>query len=117
MTEQTESLNERLENAREQFREAAEKLQKAVLGVANRLEQGSSEFFESIVAAGEKVEKEKEKARKATSRKKAEPGPVESYANRVVATLGLPSADDLEALNKKLDSLTRKVRKLEKASA
>ena len=117
MTEQTESLNERLEQAREQLREAADKLQKAVLGIANRVEQGSSEFFDSLVAAGEKLEKQKQKASKTSASKKAEPGLLESYANRLVASLGLPSSEDLQALNKKLDSRTRKVRKLEKAGA
>ena len=117
MTDQTESLNERLEQVKEQLLEAAEKVQKAALGIATRLEQGTTEFFDSLVATGEQIEKDKEKARKSAARKKQEPGVLESYANRAVASLGLPSSEDLEALNKKLDSLTRKVRKLEKAGA
>lgn len=117
MTEQTVSLSDRIDSAREQLQDAAEKLQKAVLGFTGRVEQSSSEFFQSLISAGEQVEKEREKARKSAARKKPEPTLVEGYANRLVANLGLPTADELQALNKKIDSLTRKVRKLEKASA
>lgn len=120
MNDQTstqQALIARLEDTRDQLLAGADKLQKAVIGIARRLEQGSSDLLQELVSTGETVEKQKEKARKAAARKKPEPGLLDSTLNRAASSLGLATAEDFQALNKKLDSLTRKIRKLEKAGA
>ena len=122
MTEATtasdNALSQRVTQAREELTSAAEKLQKAASGLAGRVEKRSTDLFQSLVQTGEKIEKQRSKAKKAPSKKaKAAPGALESYAGKVFNALGLPTANDLQALNRKIDSLSRKVRKLEKASA
>ncbi|MDF1820865.1 MAG: phasin family protein [Alcanivoracaceae bacterium] len=116
--EQTE-LKARIEEAREDLKAAADKLQAAARGALSRIEGGATGLFEDLVKAGEAFEKQRSKGqkKKTTTAKKADASRVESIANRAVGALGLPTSDDMQALNKKLDSLSRKLRKLEKATA
>lgn len=122
MTEATtaseSALSERVSQAREELVAAAEKLQKAASGLASRVEKRSTDLFESLVQTGEQIEKQRSKGKKSSSKSaKAAPSPLETYAGKVFNALGLPTANDLQALNRKIDSLSRKVRKLEKAGA
>lgn len=121
MTEATaardNAVSQRVTQAREELAAAAEKLQKAATGLAGRVEKRSSDLFQSLVKTGEQVEKQRSKGKKAGQKAKAEPGKLETYAGKVFNALGLPTANDLQALNRKIDSLSRKVRKLEKAGA
>ena len=62
--------------------------------------------------AGEKRQKAQSKPQKKTT--KAQPSQLDEVRSKVAAALGLPTRDEVEALNKKLTSLTRKVNKLAK---
>lgn len=122
-SQETTELKARVEQAREELKAATEKLQSAARGALGRIEDSASGFFEGLVKAGEAFEKQRAKGskaatgKKAAAAKKAQATRVETIANRAVGALGLPTSEDMQALNKKLDSLSRKLRKLEKASA
>lgn len=105
-------LNENLEKAREELQSISDKTLRAARGAWNRVEQTSTELFDDLVKAGEKVEKERSKAQK-----KAQKGAgSEGLRGKLAELMGMPTRDEVEALNRKLNTLSRKVRKIEKES-
>ncbi len=112
-TETRNNLSERLEQAREELENVTEKARKAARGALNRIENNSSSFFDELVKAGEKYQKEREKERKKAA-KSSRAKESEGLRDRVAGYLGLTTREDLEQLNKKLNTLSRKVRKIEK---
>lgn len=114
-TEEQKTVSERLDTATEDLREVAHKLRLAARGVVTRLGENSNEFLDELVKAGEKLQKEREKERKKAARgNAARKSGLEEARERLAGYLGLPTQEEVEKLNKKLNSLNRKVRKLEK---
>ena len=117
-SQEQSDLSARIEEARAELKAATEKLQNAARGIFTRIEESATGLFDDLVKAGESFKKERSKDQKKTAKaKKADANPVESLANKAFGALGLPTSDDVQSLNKKLDSLSRKLRKLEKATA
>lgn len=108
-----EQLNERYEQVTTEAKAALEKLNTAVRGAYTRLEENGNELFQTLVKTGEKRQKAQTKPQKKTTAKK-QPSQLDEVRGKVASALGLPTRDEVEALNKKLASLTRKVNKLAK---
>lgn len=104
-------INARLEQAREELSHALEQARKAARGVTTRLSERGTALFEELVKAGEARQKS------AGTGKAAAEGTLDTLRQRTVDLLGVPTREDMAALNRKLDSLTRKVRKIEKAAS
>lgn len=107
-------FNERYEQVATEAKATLEKVNNAVRGAYTRLEDNGNELFQNLVKAGEKRQKAQSKPQKKTT--KAQPSQLDDVRSKVAAALGLPTRDEVEALNKKLASLTRKVNKLAKES-
>lgn len=107
-----ETLSERLDEAREELQQLVEQTRKAARGALHRIEDSSSSVFNDLVKAGEQYQKQREKERRKQGNQSA--GVSAGVRERVADYLGLTTREDLEQLNKKLNSLTRKVRKIEK---
>ncbi len=90
--------------------EMIEKTASAVRGTFNRTSDAATRFFQELVDAGEKVEQQ----RKSTDKKETTGGGLRAKLREY---LDLPTREDIEALDKKLNTLSRKLRKLEKGSA
>jgi polyhydroxyalkanoate synthesis regulator phasin len=110
-------LQARTENARAELKAAAEKLEKAARGAATRVEENSKKLFDELVKTGEKLVKQQDKSAKKADKKAAEGSRLEQLTNRGAALLGLPTREDVVALEKKLAAVQRKLTKLEKGSA
>lgn len=108
-----EQLNERYEQVATEAKAALEKINTAVRGAYTRLEENGNELFQTLVKTGEKRQKSQAKPQKKTTAKK-QPSQLDEVRGKVASALGLPTRDEVEALNKKLTSLTRKVNKLAK---
>lgn len=113
----TETTRDKLQEVTDQVRqipetlgEIIEKAASAARGTFNRTSDAVSGFFQELVDAGEKVEKQ----RKTSGKKATADGGLRA---RVREYLDLPAREDIEALNKKLNTLSRKLRKLEKEAA
>lgn len=114
-SEEINRITERLDVTTEELREMAHKLRLAARGAVTRLGSSSNEFLDELVKAGEKLDKERRKAEKKSARGGDQPRKtVEEARQRLAGYLGLPTQDEVEKLNKKLNTLQRKVRKLEK---
>lgn len=113
-TESAKSINERLEQARNDLRDAAEKLQEAVRKAGENAENRLQSLREELKKTAEQLRAE---GVSKTARSVIESSTINlrGLANQAVSSLGLPTNDDVEALNKKVESLSRKIRKLEKA--
>ena len=109
--ETLKTLNERLEKTREELQSLTDKTVSAARGAWTRIEKNSSEFFDDLVKTGEKIEKQRGKAQKKAA------SSADSLRDRLAGALGLPTREEVEALNRKLNNLSRKVRKIEKESA
>lgn len=112
---------ESLDQAREELIAARDKAVKALRGAVTRAEQRGNELFQELLKAGEALQEERAKAQsklqgKAKAGKTSAESALETLRQRTAELLGLPTRDDVEALNKKLNTLTRKVRKIEKAA-
>lgn len=107
-------LNERYEQLNAETRATAEKVGNALRGAAKRVEQSSTELFETLVKTGEKRQKTSAKTKPAAKKVTAKPSTLDDLRSKLAVALGLPTQRDVEALNKKLNSLTRKVNKLAK---
>ncbi|WP_111656696.1 phasin family protein [Isoalcanivorax indicus] len=113
---------ESLDQAREELTAARDKAIKALRGAVSRAEQRGNDLFQELVKAGEALQKERAKAQskvqgKVKAQKASAESTLDTLRQRTAELLGLPTRDDVDALNKKLNSLTRKVRKIEKATA
>lgn len=114
-TQEQKTVSERLDTATDDLREVAHKLRLAARGVVTRLGENSNEFVDELVKAGEQLEKTREKERKKAGRSAAaNKSALEQARERLAGYLGLPTHEEVEKLNKKLNTLNRKVRKLEK---
>lgn len=114
-SEEINSITERLDLTTEELREIAHKLRLAARGAVTRLGSSSNEFLDELVKAGEKLDKERHKATKKAGANGSQPAKaVEEARQRLAGYLGLPTQDEVEKLNKKLNTLQRKVTKLEK---
>ncbi|MCK0152367.1 phasin family protein [Alcanivorax sp. S6407] len=110
-------FNERYEQINAETRAAAEKVSNALRGAAKRVEQSSTELFDSLVKTGEKRQQELAKSAKTTAKKAADKvSALDELRSKLASALGLPTQSEVEALNKKLNTLTRKVNKLAKDS-
>lgn len=119
--ESLDQINARVERAREELKDALEQARKAVRGVVTRVTDRGTELFNELVKTGESLQQERAKTQtktQKTAQKKAADAEslFTSLRQRTATLLGLPTQDDIAALDKKLNSLTRKVRKIEKAT-
>ncbi|KAF0809208.1 hypothetical protein A167_01969 [Alcanivorax sp. S71-1-4] len=115
--ESLDQINARVERAREELKDALEQARKAVRGVVTRVTDRGTELFNELVKTGESLQQERAKAQKTAQKKAADAESLfTSLRQRTATLLGLPTQDDIAALDKKLNSLTRKVRKIEKAT-
>lgn len=106
-------INERYAQVSAEAKDAFEKINVAMRGAISRAEASSSELFDSLVKTGEK--RQKAQAKTGTKKSaKAEPTQLDQVRTRVAQALGLPTRDEVEALNKKMATLNRKVNKLAK---
>lgn len=96
----TTTLNAKLSDLSTEISTTADKLSKAAQGAVTRLSESGNEFFQDLVKSGESL-------RARTNDKR-----VDEWRARLAHTLGLPTRDEMEALNKKLDRISRKVNKL-----
>lgn len=111
--ESPDQINARVERARDDLKDALVQARKAVRGVVTRITGRGTELFNELVRTGESLQQERARAQK----KSAEAENLfTSLRLRTATLLGLPTQDDIAALDKKLNSLTRKVRKIEKAT-
>jgi polyhydroxyalkanoate synthesis regulator phasin len=111
-TDTTKTLNERIDAARAELKEAVEKAQAQAKELAEKLEARAKSLREELEKAREKGLAESAKAAAGSTT-----NTLKSLPHRAISALGLASNDEVAALNKKLDSLTRKIRKLEKGAA
>jgi polyhydroxyalkanoate synthesis regulator phasin len=86
-----------------EFSAAASKLSKAARGALNRFSETGNEFFQELVSAGEALQ--------ARSSEQAARAGV-TWRLRLADLLGLPTREDVESLDKKLNRISRKVNKL-----
>ncbi|AJD48156.1 hypothetical protein S7S_08710 [Isoalcanivorax pacificus W11-5] len=115
--ESLDQINARVERAREELKDALAQARKAVRGVVTRVTDRGTELFNELVKTGESLQQERAKAQKAAQKKATEAQDLlTSLRQRTASLFGLPTQDDIAALDKKLNSLTRKVRKIEKAT-
>lgn len=105
-------LNERYEQAATDAKAALDKANDALRGALSRLEENGNSLLNNLVKTGEK--RQKAQAKPAKKNAKAQPSQLDEIRGKVAQALGLPTRDEVEALNKKLASLTRKVNKLAK---
>ncbi|PKM22571.1 MAG: poly(hydroxyalkanoate) granule-associated protein [Gammaproteobacteria bacterium HGW-Gammaproteobacteria-14] len=118
VNETLKDLQARAEQTRDELKASVEKLEKALRGAATRVENSGKQWFEELVKTGEKLKQQQQKATtKASKKAAAEASRLEQLVNRGVAALGLPTRDDVAALEKKLAAMQRKLTKLEKSSA
>lgn len=108
-------INARVEQAREELARALEQLRKAARGATTRLSERGTALFEELVKSGEALQQQRQKA--GAQSKDSVEGTLGALRQRTVELLGVPTQEDLATLNRKLDSLTRKVRKIEKAAS
>lgn len=108
-------INARLEQAREELTGALEQVRKAVRGATARLNERGLALFEDLVKTGEGLQQQRQKS--AADGNGGAHSTLDNLRQRAVDLLGVPTRDDMAALNRKLDSLTRKVRKIEKAAS
>lgn len=85
------------------FSAVASKLSKAARGALSRFSETGNEFFQELVSAGE--------TRQAKSGNQAA-GVRGTWRLRLVDLLGLPTREEMESLDKKLNRISRKVNKL-----
>ncbi|MCH8543016.1 MAG: phasin family protein [Alcanivorax sp.] len=115
--ERLDQINTRLEQAREDLRATSDKAVKAVRGAVTRVEQRGTDLFQELVKTGEALQKTRSKNQSKTAKAGKKPElSLDALRQGTASLLGLPTRDEVEALNKKLNSLTRKVRKIEKAA-
>ncbi len=96
----TATLNAKLSDLSSDISTTADKLSKAAQGAVTRLSESGNEFFQELIKSGESL------------RAKTNGKGVEEWRARLAHRLGLPTRDEMEALNKKLDRISRKVNKL-----
>lgn len=109
-------LQQRAEQTRDELNNALDKGEKALRGLISRVEERSSALFDELVKTGEKFRSQQDKPASKKD-KAATDNRLEELTNRGAALLGLPTREDVAALEKKLASMQRKLTKLEKASA
>jgi len=117
MTEtETNSVNERINATTEQARELTHKVRLAARGAVVRVENTGNEVLDELIKTGEKLDKERRKQQGKTSGQgNKQPSRLDEVRARVADYLGLPTREEVEKLNKKLNTMQRKVNKLEKA--
>lgn len=126
MSEQT--LNDRIESATAQAKEAVQKLQDRAVELKGQLQETATSKLEPLRESTEKAAQEQSEKLKQAAQEQSEKLKqaadklltqleIEARLGAILNRLGMPTSNDLKALDKKLNSLTRKVRKLEKASA
>lgn len=97
----TATLNAKLSDLSSDISTTADKLSKAAQGAVTRLSESGNEFFQELIKSGESLRAKTSKSSDA-----------DQWRVRLAHTLGLPTRDEMEALNKKLDRINRKVNKL-----
>jgi polyhydroxyalkanoate synthesis regulator phasin len=113
---ESNSVSDRLNATTEQVREVTQKLQLAARGAAGRLEDTGNELLDELVKTGEKLEKERHKQQQKKNRQAGgQKSTLDTARERLAGYLGLPTRDEVEKLSKKLNTVQRKVNKLEKA--
>lgn len=113
-SESSKSINERLDQARVDLKDAAEKVQDAIRKASENAESRLQALRDELKKTAEQLRTEGV-AKTARSVIESSTINLRGLANQAVSTLGLPTNDDVEALNRKLENLSRKIRKLEKA--
>lgn len=103
------------------IKESAQQIWSASVDAINRAQQGSNRVFETLVREGEALrENIHKKTRKATSVSDVTSRATDTWDRleqvfetrvaRALATLGVPTRSDIQALNKRIDELTKLVR-------
>ena len=88
----------------------ASKLSKAARGALTRIGDNGNEWFQELVKTGESLRaKTARETGQAKTRTKAE---ARDWRARVAQALGLPTREEMESLDKKLNRISRKVNKL-----
>lgn len=108
-------LQQRLDEVRQQLNNALDKAEKAARGLVSRVETRSRTLADELIKTGEKIRQQRNKP--AGKKVSSADSRLETLSNRGAALLGLPTRDEVAALEKKLSSMQRKLNKLEKASA
>ena len=95
------TLNAKLSDLSTEISATADKLSKAAQGAVTRLSESCNEFFQELIKSGESLRAKTSKGSDA-----------EQWRARLAHTLGMHTRDEMDALNKKLDRINRKVNKL-----
>lgn len=113
-TESPKTLNERLDQARAELKEAADRLQDAARKAGETAEARLQALREELKKTAEQIRRDGI-AKTARSVVETSAGSLRVLASQAVSTLGLPTQEDVETLNRKLENLSRKIRRLEKS--
>lgn len=100
-------LAARFEQLSNEAKATAEKLNKSVRETYARLEKDGNELLQNLRSADNRK-------KLATETFDAASAQLDELRNKVAGVLGLPTREEVEALDKKMASLTRKVNKLAK---
>lgn len=112
---ETNTVNERINATTEQVRELTHKLRLAARGAVVRVEDTGNDLLDDLVKTGEKLDKERQKQQKKANQSSSDKSTLDEARDRLTGYLGLPTRDEVEKLNKKLNTVQRKVNKLEKS--
>jgi len=102
--------------------QGSHKVVQASVGAVAIIGSETGDVFDKLVERGEKVEKESwEQIRKAADQPRQEIGKVGDRVNsqieKMLARLNIPTRSDIQALNQKVTTLTKKVGELNKVQA
>ncbi len=115
---QTRTVNDRINATTEQLRGATHKLRLAARGAVVRVENTGNELLDELVKTGEKLDKERQKQQQKKAKQSGTPkSTLDDARDRLAGYLGIPTQEELEKLNKKLNTVQRKVNKLEKSGS
>jgi polyhydroxyalkanoate synthesis regulator phasin len=115
---ETHTVNGRINATTEQVRNVSHKLRLAARGALVRVEDTGNELLDELVKTGEKLDKERQKQQQKKAKQSGgEKSTLDVARERLASYLGVPTQDELEKLNKKLNTVQRKVNKLEKSGS
>lgn len=115
---ETHTVNRRINATTEQVRNVSHKLRLAARGALVRVEDTGNELLDELVKTGEKLDKERQKQQQKKAKQSGgEKSTLDVARERLASYLGVPTQDELEKLNKKLNTVQRKVNKLEKSGS
>ncbi|GEM_PF-459527 len=115
---ETHTVNERINATTDQVRDVTHKLRLAARGAVIRAEDSGNELLDELVKTGEKLDKERQKQQQKKAKQSgSQKSTLDEARDRLAGYLGLPTRDEVEKLSKKLNTVQRKVNKLEKSGS